>query len=161
MELVWIAGIIAGISCISWLYGQIQEYIERERSRRRDAIAIATLTAYGSNDAEIHRLQKLVDHIIDIIPNRTQNKDVYEMVTTMPAPTLKDQLCPKCGLGFLVRRRGKYGAFLGCTRYPLCDARKPVGWVNNQIKALKKEQYTTQKAQYQKQFMEDFKKAYN
>lgn len=28
--------------------------------------------------------------------------------------------CPACGEGQLVQRKGKYGAFLGCTRYPAC-----------------------------------------
>ncbi len=29
--------------------------------------------------------------------------------------------CPKCGQGELVIKRGKYGYFLGCSRYPECD----------------------------------------
>jgi DNA topoisomerase-1 len=29
--------------------------------------------------------------------------------------------CPKCGLGRLVERSGRYGEFIGCSRYPECD----------------------------------------
>ena len=32
----------------------------------------------------------------------------------------KPILCSSCRSGFLVRRRGKYGEFLGCTNYPEC-----------------------------------------
>jgi DNA topoisomerase-1 len=39
------------------------------------------------------------------------------------APTLKGEgeTCPKCGEGTLTTKRGKFGAFLGCSRYPDCD----------------------------------------
>ena len=29
--------------------------------------------------------------------------------------------CPRCGDGFLVERKGPYGAFYGCSDYPACD----------------------------------------
>jgi DNA topoisomerase-1 len=29
--------------------------------------------------------------------------------------------CPKCGVGRLVERSGRYGEFIGCSRYPECD----------------------------------------
>ena len=31
------------------------------------------------------------------------------------------ETCPKCGLGTLVGRRGRFGPFVGCDRYPDCD----------------------------------------
>lgn len=31
-----------------------------------------------------------------------------------------EELCPKCGKGFLVQRRGKFGLFMGCTAFPRC-----------------------------------------
>lgn len=33
--------------------------------------------------------------------------------------------CPQCG-GQLVVRRGKYGAFFGCSQYPQCDYQRPL-----------------------------------
>jgi len=31
-----------------------------------------------------------------------------------------EDLCPKCGKGFLVQRRGPYGLFMGCSAFPKC-----------------------------------------
>ncbi|MBC6404835.1 MAG: UvrD-helicase domain-containing protein [Rhodospirillales bacterium] len=33
-------------------------------------------------------------------------------------------VCPECNGGWLVERRGKYGTFLGCVRYPRCKAQR-------------------------------------
>jgi DNA helicase-4 len=30
------------------------------------------------------------------------------------------EVCPQCGKGTLVERKGKYGAFLGCSSFPAC-----------------------------------------
>lgn len=32
-------------------------------------------------------------------------------------------VCPKCGKGLMVERKGRYGAFLGCNRFPACDGK--------------------------------------
>jgi DNA topoisomerase I len=37
------------------------------------------------------------------------------------------EVCPKCGEGTLVGRQGKFGAFVGCSRYPDCDYIKREG----------------------------------
>jgi DNA helicase-4 len=31
-----------------------------------------------------------------------------------------EELCPKCGKGFMMQRRGKYGLFMGCSAFPKC-----------------------------------------
>lgn len=33
------------------------------------------------------------------------------------------QVCPRCEAGWLVERRGRYGAFRGCVRFPECDGK--------------------------------------
>jgi len=33
-------------------------------------------------------------------------------------------ICPKCSDGWLVERRGRYGRFLGCVRYPACRGKQ-------------------------------------
>jgi DNA topoisomerase I len=38
-----------------------------------------------------------------------------------PAQAGTGETCPKCGLGTLVGKRGKFGPFVGCDRYPDCD----------------------------------------
>lgn len=37
--------------------------------------------------------------------------------------TDNDDICPKCG-GRLVKRKGKYGDFIGCSNYPKCHYKK-------------------------------------
>jgi DNA topoisomerase-1 len=37
------------------------------------------------------------------------------------------EACPKCGEGTLVSRRGRFGPFVGCSRYPDCDFIKKDG----------------------------------
>ena len=34
---------------------------------------------------------------------------------------LIDKVCPICCLGKLVLKIGKYGAFIGCNKYPICE----------------------------------------
>jgi DNA topoisomerase-1 len=38
-----------------------------------------------------------------------------------PAAERTGETCPKCGEGELVKREGRYGEFVGCSRYPQCD----------------------------------------
>jgi DNA topoisomerase-1 len=37
------------------------------------------------------------------------------------------EVCPQCGEGHLVAKRGRFGAFVGCDRYPDCDFIKKSG----------------------------------
>lgn len=36
------------------------------------------------------------------------------------------EMCPRCGDGFLTQKKGKYGPFIACTRYPRCEFTKNV-----------------------------------
>ncbi|MFN2466471.1 MAG: type I DNA topoisomerase [Candidatus Dormibacteria bacterium] len=38
-----------------------------------------------------------------------------------PAAERTGEACPKCEVGELVKREGRYGEFVGCSRYPECD----------------------------------------
>ncbi|MDR3285323.1 MAG: type I DNA topoisomerase [Holosporales bacterium] len=40
---------------------------------------------------------------------------------------LDDKKCEKCGRGVIGLKLSKYGAFLGCSNYPECTNRKPIG----------------------------------
>ena len=31
------------------------------------------------------------------------------------------EMCPRCGDGFLTQKKGKYGPFIACTKYPRCE----------------------------------------
>ena len=37
-----------------------------------------------------------------------------------------DEVCSKCGVGFLVSRTGRYGPFFGCTNFPRCKHTRKV-----------------------------------
>ena len=44
-----------------------------------------------------------------------------------PAQEGTGEVCPKCGEGTLVGKRGRFGPFVGCSRYPDCDYIKKDG----------------------------------
>jgi ssDNA-binding Zn-finger/Zn-ribbon topoisomerase 1 len=47
-----------------------------------------------------------------------------------PTEPAASEVCPKCGTtdgGVLVQRRGRFGPFMGCSRYPDCDYIKKEG----------------------------------
>jgi ssDNA-binding Zn-finger/Zn-ribbon topoisomerase 1 len=44
-----------------------------------------------------------------------------------PAQAGTGEICPKCGEGTLVGKRGRFGPFVGCSRYPDCDYIKKDG----------------------------------
>lgn len=37
------------------------------------------------------------------------------------------EICPKCGVGHLIKKKSRFGYFLGCDRYPDCDFTRGVG----------------------------------
>ncbi len=43
----------------------------------------------------------------------------------LSAPEILDEKCPKCGAP-LVKRTGRYGDFISCSRYPECDYTRPI-----------------------------------
>jgi len=47
-------------------------------------------------------------------------------IFTIDGVDTSSQVCPTCREGFLVSRRGPYGPFLGCSRYPLCKHTKNI-----------------------------------
>jgi DNA topoisomerase-1 len=53
----------------------------------------------------------------------TRNAD--GTLTVLPATRPSDQKCPACGSGMVVRR-GRFGEFLACSRYPECKTTSPM-----------------------------------
>lgn len=54
-------------------------------------------------------------------------KDFSIQLHTINGDVDSSEICPKCNQGILVRRKGKFGSFLGCNRYPKCDHTKNLG----------------------------------
>jgi DNA helicase-4 len=46
--------------------------------------------------------------------------DIRQGVGTCTACKAEIEVCPECSIGHLQKRRGKYGAFWGCSSYPAC-----------------------------------------
>ncbi|MBS4912562.1 MAG: DNA topoisomerase 3 [Veillonella sp.] len=44
-----------------------------------------------------------------------------------PVPDADAPDCPKCGKGKLMKRKGKFGEFYGCSQFPTCRYTRPVG----------------------------------
>jgi DNA helicase-4 len=41
-------------------------------------------------------------------------------VSNLDGSAAGEEVCPECHEGFLIKRKGKYGMFLGCSRFPRC-----------------------------------------
>ncbi len=54
-------------------------------------------------------------------PDHTETRNIPGEEPDMPAVEGAGEPCPKCGQGTLVAKRGRFGAFAGCDRYPDCD----------------------------------------
>lgn len=147
-------GVVVGLSVLGWLFEKISEYNKRVKSEQRDEIAVSVIAEYGLEDDDKNEVTQKFDHVIKSIPRRLTETEPYEIITSLPARRRQGMLCPKCEVGYLVRRQGKYGYFLGCSRYPLCNSTKPVSWTDKRAK-------TEQKNRYAKEFLEDLKKAYS
>ena len=114
-----------------WLKGKNYEVSARlERSimndnirynvLKRDNFSCVLCGATTKDGVKLH-----VDHII---PVSKGGKTVMNNLRTLCDRCNKgksnkiennDSICPKCG-GTLVKRQGKYGAFIGCSNYPKC-----------------------------------------
>ncbi len=60
------------------------------------------------------------------IPSGSNLKFDGKMVhVELSVPEILDEKCPKCGAP-LVKRVGRYGEFISCSRYPECDYTRPI-----------------------------------
>lgn len=86
---------------------------------KRDNYSCQICGATAKDGAKLH-----VDHII---PVSKGGKTVMNNLQTLcercnigkSNKTENDDICPKCG-SKLVKRKGKYGEFIGCSNYPKC-----------------------------------------
>jgi ssDNA-binding Zn-finger/Zn-ribbon topoisomerase 1 len=52
---------------------------------------------------------------------------------------IRQEACPKCKKGNLIIRKGKYGKFIGCTRYPDCRYTEGTEKLKGRRKKFKKD----------------------
>ena len=66
------------------------------------------------DDAQFDDLAARIGHLVDASTDAAKSEHVEQ------AQRVKDGVvCPRCG-GELVRRKGRYGEFMGCSNYPKC-----------------------------------------
>lgn len=51
-------------------------------------------------------------------------RDADGLTCTCPSCAISAPVCPSCKDGWLVARKGKFGDFLGCVRYPDCSGKE-------------------------------------
>lgn len=78
-------------------------------------------------------LESAVDYIAKFLSERNIRSTVDDTSHTRNMAAAKEQrdlkirkgICPQCG-GRLLRRKGKYGEFYGCSNYPYCRFKQPI-----------------------------------
>ncbi len=142
-----------GIWLISVIVSKINEAIRKKRERIRDKVAEELLSGLNI-EVVIDSYKRKLGHI-----KYTRSDPVRENAER-DVERLKGQIwgrdavltlerCPKCKEGHLITRKGPYGKFLACTKYPQCDYRK------NIVKA--REEY---KKSINEKFIDEIQKAY-
>lgn len=84
---------------------------------------LSTIALYRSvylNDSDVSKVISILQesNIRLYVDNRTHIKNLKKAENVV-RQTIKSGICPKCG-GQLIQRKGKYGAFYGCSNYPNC-----------------------------------------
>jgi len=103
-----------------WLIGLISEAIKKQRAETREQVA---KEVFGDLHIEsvINNYKKKLEHIKYARTDSTREliEGLKKQIWGRDAALIDK--CPKCKEGDLVIRKGKYGKFLGCTKYPKCD----------------------------------------
>ncbi len=84
---------------------------------------INTIKKYNTeyiSDADVQRVLDVIQakNVKELVTNRTHVKNI-KAARKEAYDKMNAGICPKCG-GKLIERKGKYGAFYGCSNYPKC-----------------------------------------
>ncbi len=83
----------------------------------------STILSFHEKKIDSTHLEQMVSNIteanVDSKENRKEHVEGIRNKVITDRLSIKNGVCPKCG-GRLVQRRGKYGAFTGCSNYPRC-----------------------------------------
>lgn len=89
-------------------------------------------------DDQVAFLQKLIDKLakeVPIVGPGAMQETVTRIIkkgegrrpmTLSPEDLEKLDTCPKCGRGKLMKRKGRFGPFYGCTQFPSCRYTQPI-----------------------------------
>jgi len=88
--------------------GDAHEYAEERRlfyvalTRARETVTLVTMA---------HKESPFITELV---------KEHHIGLRKLDGSVGSEELCPKCGKGFMVQRRGPYGLFMGCSAFPKC-----------------------------------------
>ena len=138
-----------GIALIGWIFSSISNAFKKHREKIRDQVATEVLNGLDIDNVIENYKQKLA-HIkySKIDPINGQIERMKQQIYGSTAVLMNE--CPKCNEGHLILRKGKFGKFMGCTKYPKCDYTSKL---------------ETARAEYKKsineQFIADIQRAYS
>ena len=138
-----------GIALIGWIFSAISNAFKKHREKIRDQVASEVLNGLDIDNVIQNYKQKLA-HIkyskTDLM--RGQIESMKEQLWGRNAVLMNE--CPQCKEGHLIVRKGKYGKFMGCTKYPKCD-------YTNKIENARAEY----KKSINEEFADDIQRAYS
>jgi DNA topoisomerase-1 len=105
-------------------YEPLRDLVEEKRRelRRRDFTTEETDEVCSEGHPMVIRLGRNGRFLAcSLYPEHKETRPLPGEEPELPALEGVGETCPKCGEGTLVAKRGRFGAFAGCSRYPDCD----------------------------------------
>jgi DNA topoisomerase I len=105
-------------------YGPFKELVDVKRRdlRRRDFTTEETDERCSEGHPMVIRLGRNGRFLAcSLYPEHKESRPLPGEQEELPAVEGVGQTCPKCGEGTLEAKRGRFGVFAGCSRYPDCD----------------------------------------
>lgn len=138
-----------GIVLIGWIFSKISDAFKKHREKIRDQVATEVLRDLDIDNTIKNYKQKLAYiKYSKTDPIHGQIERIEEQLWGRNAVLMNK--CPKCKEGYLIAREGKFGKFMGCTKYPKCN-------YTNKIENARAEY----KKSINEQFIDDMRRAYS
>jgi DNA topoisomerase-1 len=118
----------AWVPLLRAFYGPLRDRVDEKRKvlRRRDFTTEATDEVCSEGHPMVIRLGRNGRFLAcSLYPEHKESRPLPGEEPPPQAGT--GEVCPKCGEGTLVGKTGRFGPFVGCSRYPDCDYIKKDG----------------------------------
>ena len=100
-----------GKAVTEFLVGNFESFLEYDFTADMEA----NLDKIENGQAWVPFMREFNDELNGLLSKAAEAEPVR------PQAERTGEMCPKCGEGELVKRDGKFGEFVGCSRYPACD----------------------------------------
>ncbi|MBI3749972.1 MAG: type I DNA topoisomerase [Chloroflexi bacterium] len=118
----------AWVPLLRAFYGPLRDRVDEKRRelRRKDFTTEATDEVCSEGHPMVIRLGRNGRFLAcSLFPEHKESRPLPG--DELPPQAGTGEVCPKCGEGTLVGRTGRFGPFVGCSRYPDCDYIKKDG----------------------------------